>query len=340
MRDADRVRDLKLGAVGETGGDHVLGDVAGGVRGAAVDLRRILAAERAATVTRHPAVGVDDDLPAGQTAVAHRPADHEPARRIHEQVAAELLGVEQVIGHLGLDDVLPQVLLEQRLGAVAVLGRDQDLLDLDGAAVDIAHGHLRLPVRTEIGQDLGTAHVREPLGQLVRERDRQRHQLLGLVRRVPEHHPLIAGAGEVELVAVRRVSVGARLVRLIHALGDVGRLLVDRVDHRARVVVEAELGVRVADPLDRLPRDLRNVHVRRRCDLAGNHDEAGVYERLAGHAAIRIVAQHRVEHPVGDLVSDLVRMALGHRLGREQVLVVGVGHGFLLSLSLRVISSR
>jgi hypothetical protein len=40
------------------------------------------------------------------------------------------------------------------------------------------------------------------------------------------------------------------------------------------------------------------------------------------HATRRVVAHHGVEHAVGDLVGDLVRMALGDRLGREQELVV------------------
>ena len=52
----------------------------------------------------------------------------------------------------------------------------------------------------------------------------------------------------------------------------------------------------------------------------------------------RVVAQHRVEHAVGDLVGDLVRVALGHRLGGEQVLVVGKrGHG-IWSVSSAVVS--
>ena len=79
--DADRVRladgvgDLHLGARGQAGRDDVLGDPARGVRGGAVDLRRVLAGERAATVAGHAAVGVDDDLAAGQAGVAHRAAD-------------------------------------------------------------------------------------------------------------------------------------------------------------------------------------------------------------------------------------------------------------------------
>ena len=80
MRDADRVRDLELAAVGEPGRDDVLRDVARGVRGRAVDLRRILARERAAAVAGRAAVGVDDDLAPGEAGVAHRAADHELAR--------------------------------------------------------------------------------------------------------------------------------------------------------------------------------------------------------------------------------------------------------------------
>ena len=80
MRDADRVGDLHLGAVGQAGGDDVLGDPARGVGGRAVDLRRVLAGERAAAVAGHAAVGVDDDLAAGQARVADRAADDEAAR--------------------------------------------------------------------------------------------------------------------------------------------------------------------------------------------------------------------------------------------------------------------
>ena len=159
------------------------------------------------------------------------------------------------------------------------------------------------------------------------ERDRHRHQLRRLAGRVAEHHPLVAGPGDVELVVVGRV--GARLERLVDALGDVGRLLVDRVDHRAGVGREAEVGVGVADLADRLAGDLLDVDVGLGRDLAGDDDEAGVDERLAGDPAVRVVGQDRVEDAVGDLVGDLVRVALGHRLGGEQVLVLGkllLGH--------------
>ena len=118
VRDADRVGDLDLAAVREPGRDDVLGDVARGVGGRAVDLRGVLAGERAAAVAGRAAVGVDDDLAAGEPGVAHRAADLELAGRVDEQVLAQLaLGVElAVVGvQHRLDDVLPEVGLDQRL---------------------------------------------------------------------------------------------------------------------------------------------------------------------------------------------------------------------------------
>ncbi len=180
--------------------------------------------------------------------------------------------VVEVLRQDRLDDVLPEVVGQQRLGAVAVLGGDQDLLDLDGLAVQVAHRDLGLAVGAQVRHDLGLAHVGQALGQLVGQRDRQRHELRRLVGGVAEHHPLVAGAGDVEFIVVG--GVGARLVGLVDALGDVGRLLVDRVDDRARVGAEAEIGVGVADLADRLARDVLDVDVGRGRDLAGHDDEA------------------------------------------------------------------
>ena len=147
----------------------------------------------------------------------------------------------------------------------------------------------------------------------MREHDRQRHELVRLVRRVAEHHPLVAGADPVQ-----RVLVAVLLLEgVVDALRDVGRLLVDRDDDAARVGVEAELRARVAD-LRHLPaHEPRDVDVRVGRDLAGNDDEAGRDERLARDAAVRILGENGVEDGVGDLVGDLVRMTLGDRLGGE-----------------------
>ena len=203
--------------------------------------------------------------------------------------------------------------------ALAMLAGDEDALDRHRPAVDVAHGDLGLAVGAQVVQRARLADRGQALGELVGQRDRQRHQLGRLARGVAEHHPLVARAG-----------VAGRVGGAVDALGDVGRLLVDRVEDRARVRREAEVGVDVADLADRLARDLLDVDVGRGRDLARHHHEARVHQRLARDAADRVVAQDRVEDAVGDLVGDLVRVALGDRLGGEQELG-GVRHAGVTS---------
>ena len=107
--DADRVGDLDLALPRQPGGDDVLGDVARRVGGRAVDLRRVLAGERAAAVRAGAAVGVDDDLAAGQAAVALRAADDEAAGRVDQ-----VLGLLQpLLRQHRLDDLLDHRLDER-----------------------------------------------------------------------------------------------------------------------------------------------------------------------------------------------------------------------------------
>ena len=69
-------------AVGEAGGDDVLGEIARGIGGRAVDLGRVLAREGAAAMRGRAAIGVDDDLAAGEAAIAVGAADDELAGRV------------------------------------------------------------------------------------------------------------------------------------------------------------------------------------------------------------------------------------------------------------------
>ncbi len=139
--------------------------------------------------------------------------------------------------------------------------------------------------------------------------DREGHQLGRFVAGVAEHQALVAGA-------LVQVVVG----RAVHALGDVGRLLVVGDQHRAALVVDAVVGVVVADALDGLARDVDVVDVGGRGDLAGQHHQAGVAQRFRGDARIFVLGEDRVQDGVGNLVGDLVRMALGDRLrGEEEV---------------------
>ncbi len=190
----------------------------------------------------------------------------------------------------------------------------------DRTAVGVADGDLGLAVGAEVGERLVLAHRGEPLGQPVGEVDRHRHQRLGLVAGVAEHHPLVACAGDQQLVVL---AADPGLVGGVDALGDVGRLLVERDQDRDVVAVVAVVAVVVADAADRLADDLGDVEVDLGRDLAGDDRHAGVDQRLAGDPALRVLGHDRVEDAVGDLVADLVRMALGDRLGGEQVLALG-----------------
>ena len=187
-------------------------------------------------------------------------------------------------------------------------------LDLDrplpSVVVDlIANRHLCLAVGPQVGQLARLAHLGEPLADLVREHDRKGHQFLRLVRRVTEHHSLVAGADPVERIVVTRVVL--HLVRRIHALRDVGRLLVERNDDAAGRRVEAPLGVGVANLRDPFPHELGNVDVDVGGDLTGDDDEPGGDQRLAGNAPLGILRQNGVEDRVRDLVGDLIGVPLG-----------------------------
>ena len=138
-------------------------------------------------------------------------------------------------------------------------------------AVLVLDRHLRLAVGAEVRQRAVLADLGEPLGQPVREPDRHRHEVIGLVAGVAEHHPLVARADLVVVVTV----AAAQLERLVDALGDVGRLLVDRGDDAARVAVEPVRRVRVADPANRVADEARDVDVGVGADLAGDDDHAG-----------------------------------------------------------------
>ena len=161
---ADRVGDLDLAPVGQPGGDHVLRHPAHRVRGRAVDLRRVLAGERAAAVPGVAAVRVDDDLAAGQPGVAHRAADLEPAGRVDQQPVAA--GVEVEAGQLRVDHVLLDVRLEQRLEVDVgrVLGGDDDGVQPDRLAVLVLDGDLGLAVRPQVGNGAVLADLRSAGG--------------------------------------------------------------------------------------------------------------------------------------------------------------------------------
>src|SRR5690606_24701427 len=293
---ADGVGHLDLAAVGQAGGDDVLGHVAAGVGGGAVHLGRVLAGEGAAAVAGHAAVGVDDDLAAGQAAVAHRAADDELAGRVD----VELGVLVQQFGRQGvLDDQLHDRFLQVILADFRVVLRGQHHgVDAHHLAAFIAAGDLALGVRAQPRQQAGLAGLGLALDQAVAEHDGRGHQHVGLVAGVAEHQALVAGALVLRLGAV-------------HALGDVHGLLADDVDDTAGGAVEADFGAGVADVADHVADDLLQVDPGAGGHFTGDDGHAGLDQGFHRHAGVLVLGDHGVQHGIGDLVGDLVGMAFG-----------------------------
>jgi hypothetical protein len=276
------------------------------VAGRAIDLRRILAGERAAAVTAHAAVGVDDDLAAGEAAVALRSADDEATRRVDVElrVLVDQLLRDDLLDHQ-LDDGLAERLV---FDALVVLRRDDDRVAADRHVVLVLERDLRLAVGAEEVDLAALADARELARELVRVIDRRGHQVGRLVGRITEHEALVARA----LLLVEAFALG-------DALRDVRALLLDRAQDGARVAVEADRRVVVTNLEHRAAHDGRHVDGGGRGDLTRDDHHAGLRERLARNARLRVLRQDGVEDRVRDGIAKLVRVPLGDRFRRELV---------------------
>ena len=249
------------------------------------------------------AVGIDDDLTAGQAGIALRAAHDEAAGGVDI-----ILGVlvQQLGGDGGLDDLLHHVGAQLlHADGIAVLAGNDHSVHADGLAVHVLDSDLALAVRTQIVQLAALADFGQLLGQLVGQADGHGHQLGGLVAGITEHHALVAGAADL----------------IVGAEGDVGALAVDVGDDGAGVGVESELCAGIADVSHDLADGLLEIDVAVGGDLAHDVDEAGGCAGLAGHTGVGVVGQDLVEDGVGDLVADLVGMALGDGLRSKQTVL-------------------
>jgi hypothetical protein len=152
------------------------------------------------------------------------------------------------------------------------------------------------------------------LDQAVGVIDGRGHQLGRLVAGVAEHQALVASAEVQEVVR-----------RTVHALGDVIALLVVSHQHGATLVVDAVVGVVVANALDGVARHLDVVDIGLGGDLTGQHHEARVAQRFSRDTREGVLLEDRVQDRVRDLVGDLVGMAFRDRFrGEEEIVRHGV----------------
>ncbi len=200
-------------------------------------------------------------------------------------------------------------------GAFGVLAGDDHGLDRDRTVAVVAHRDLGLAVRTQVGEFAVLADLGQALGEPVREPDRHGHVGRRLVAGIAEHESLVAGA--LEIVVVLLASL-AGFERVEHAAGDVVGLLADGYRDAAPGAVEAVGRRVVSDAQDGLADDLRDLDVGVGGNLAGDVDQPRGGQRLHCNPGLGVFVQQGVEDRIADLVTDLVGVALRHRLGREE----------------------
>lgn len=254
LGNADGVRKLDAGTLAESGLDDGLGHPTAGVGGRAIDLGGVLSGEGSATVGTPTAVGVNDDLTAGEAGISLRSTDDELATGVDVEVAGGLV-VDGEGGLAGLeldalegldDDVVVDELVHLGhgggnlllagvggavvlailllgalgLGGLGVLGGDDDGVDLDGGDRSIGvllvlDGDLGLAIGTEPPEGAILADIGELLAELGGKKVGEGHGRVGLVGGVAEHDTLITGTN---------IEVG---LANVDAAGNVGGLLVD-----------------------------------------------------------------------------------------------------------------
>ena len=187
---------------------------------------------------------------------------------------------------------------------------DDDGFDCYRHLVFIFDGDLCLAVRTQIMEGAILAHLGQLFCQLVCQRDRHRHQLWSIVAGKTEHHALVAGA----VVLLGAVGIFC-LQTFVYAQRDVAGLLVDGGDDAAGIAVKAKFCAVIADVTDDLTGNLRDVHIAGGADFSHYHDHAGGNGGFTGYTSVWVLLQNRVEHCVGNLVTDFIGMSFGNRFG-------------------------
>ena len=316
------VAELHFSAFSQSCRHKAFGDITRCIGCRTVHFGGVFTGESAATVAGITAIGVDDDLAAGETGISLRSAHHKFARGIHQifghfpvRFQGEIrCGWFHDMGPEVFGDPLADSLLIADTGDLfSVLRGNQDGVDRHRLVVFINNTHLGLAVRQQVLESAVVAHFREASRQAVGQADGQGHQLRCLIARVAKHDSLITGTDEIQRVA-------GMVIGLVHTLGDVRGLLIECDQNGTAVGVKSTCpGSAVADVIDDIADQANEVDLGLGRHLAGDHAQAGIHHRFAGDAAGGILGQKGVEYGITDLIADLVGMALRHGLGGEDV---------------------
>ena len=298
---------------------QIFGDIPRRISPGAVNLRRILPRKRPPAMPRNPPVGVHQNLAPGQPGVSLRPAHREPAARIDE---IPRVVIQQPRRHNRTDNVFDNIapnLAPERLpvSIILMLRTDHHRIHPPRLPLMVLHRHLRLAVRPQIIQQPGLPHRRQPLHQPVRQIHRKRHQPVGFVAGKTHHHPLVARPRRSSRV---RRAAPPFLQRRRHPAANIRRLLANVSQNAARIPVNPVSNIGIPNLPHHPPGNVVKVERRLGSDFPGDHHQILGSHRLAGDPAPRIPPQRGIQHRIRNLVAQLVRVTLGHRLRGKQVL--------------------
>ena len=162
------------------------------------------------------AVGIHNNFSARQAGISLRSADHETSGRVDIilRVLIQKLLRDHMVNHK-TNQVSPQCL---HIHFRRMLRGDHHRIYTHRAPIlIILHRNLSLSIRAQIVNNIGLSNFRQAHRQLVGQRDRQRHQLRGLIAGIAEHHALIAGP-----VLQLGIVTGFVFQRLIHTHSNIG----------------------------------------------------------------------------------------------------------------------
>ena len=240
------------------------------------------------------AVGIDDDLAAGQACISVRSTDDETAGRIDE-----VLGV--LINHIlrkdRIKDILSDVFVDLFLADLSIMLCGQyDSLQAYRLSILILHRDLALSIRSEILQSSILANLRQLQAQLVGKVDRERHIVIRLIGGVSEHHSLVAGSDGFDLAVGHLVFLCFQ--RLVNAHGNIRGLLVQSDKNRAGICIKSHIAADITDLTDGVTHDLLIINICCRSDLTADNNKTSAGSCLTGNTAHGILRNDCVQNRI------------------------------------------
>src|SRR5258708_2614868 len=306
---ADGIGELNFTPIGQTRRYHVLSNVPAHIRRRSIYFRRIFTRKRAATVSAHSAVGVDNNFSSGQSRIAFRTTDDESTGRIDQvsRVGINPLRRHNLPDH-SLNDSLANFLM---FYFRRVLGRDDHGINADRTKPIVFDRHLGFRIRPKPRQFATLAQPRQFASQFMAELDRRWHQFGSFFYGETEHQSLVAGPLFIGLLAVSRFS--------IDALSNVAGLTTQRLNHQTSLSVEKRSIVSVSDFPNCRSDLLDVVEPRVGRNFAGDDDQISFGKGFTSDPATWVLGKAGIQDSVGDSIADFVWMTFSYRFGREDI---------------------